>query len=167
VLAPQAEDRMKKVPVRADLDRVGVRDVLDLLTRFRIGDAEVSAYAGEGRLNTDDNALVEFSAPWELHLDTAARNAAALARAGGGGARYVDGDWASPRERARFLTDLAARTLAAREWRQAEEAARDALALARSADGLWVLGEALRRRRRPCGFGEKPWPRMRPTSPPG
>jgi spermidine synthase len=149
VRVPQAEDRISNAPVRADLARVGVRDLLDLLTRFRAGDAEVSAYAGAGPLNTDDNALVEFSAPWELYLDTAARNAEALARAGGGAARYVDGDWASPRERARFLTDLAARTLAVREWRQAEEAARDALALARSADGLWVLGEALGRQGRP------------------
>lgn len=142
------EERIRATAVAADLARVRVRDALDLLARFRLGDSEARAYAGEGLLNTDDNALVEFSAPWEIHLDTAARNAEALATAGRAIARYLEGEWTLPRERARFLIQLAARALAVREWRQAEMTARDALALAVSAEGLWVLGEALYRQER-------------------
>jgi len=148
LLAPRIGERMQAAPVAPDLRRVGVRDVFDLLTRLLLGEAEARAWAGEGPLNTDDNALIEFSAPREIYLETAARNAEALARAGQGVARYLDGAWASADERARFLVGLAARALETRDWRQAEVAARDALTLAPSAEGLWVLGEALRRQGR-------------------
>lgn len=144
----QAREKMRAPGVAADLARVGVRDVLDLLVRFRLGDREVRAYAGDGPLNTDDNALIEFSAPWQIHLDTGVENAAALARAGRGVAGYLQEDRSSALERARFLFALAARALVVRDWAQAETVAREGLALAASAEGLWVLGEALARQGR-------------------
>ncbi|MBI4609854.1 MAG: fused MFS/spermidine synthase [Candidatus Rokubacteria bacterium] len=145
VPVPGIQERMRVTAVAADLARVRVGDIFDLLTRFRFGDTEARAYAGEGPLNTDDNALIELSAPWEMHLETAARNAEALAGAGAGIARYLEAEWTSARERAEFLNGLAARALASRDWRQAEMIARDGLALAVSPEGLWVLGEALKR----------------------
>ena len=148
VPVPRIQERMRATAVAEDLARVRVRDVFDLLTRFRLGDTEASAYAGGGPLNTDDNALIEFSAPWEIYLDTAARNAETLATAGRGIARYLDGEWRSARERAGFLVRLAGRALEVRDWRQAEVTAREGIALAVSAEGLWVLGEALKRQER-------------------
>jgi spermidine synthase len=148
VTVPRIRERLELAAVAADLARVGVRDIFDLLARFRLGDAEARAYAGAGPLNTDDNALVEFSAPWEVHLDTAARNAEAVVLAGRGISQYLAGEWSSPRGRAGLLVGLAARALASRGWRQAEATARDSLAAGVSAEGLWVLGEALRRQDR-------------------
>ncbi|MBI4169823.1 MAG: fused MFS/spermidine synthase [Acidobacteria bacterium] len=143
VPVPRVRERMRARAVAVDLERVGVRDVFDLLSRFRLGDAEARAYAGHGPLNTDDNALIEFSAPWQVHLETASENATALARSGRGIAEYLAGDWRSMRDRARFLFALAARALVLRDWRQAETVAREGLALDVSAEGLWALGEAL------------------------
>ncbi|MBI2455692.1 MAG: fused MFS/spermidine synthase [candidate division NC10 bacterium] len=144
----QVRARMGESAVAADLARVGVHDVFDLLTRFRLGDAEARAYAGEGPINTDDNAIIEFSAPWQIHLDTIAQNVEALARAGGRISRHLDLDETSAAGQAEFLSELAARALVSGRARQAESLAREALGLAGSADGLWILGEALARRGR-------------------
>lgn len=138
----QVRARMAEPAVARDLARAGVRDVLDLLGRLRLGAAEASAWAGEGLLNTDDNALIEFAAPWQLHLETAAENSEALARAGRAitPALTLDG---TARERAELLNALAGRALAARDPRRAERVARESLAVMASADAFSVLGEAL------------------------
>jgi spermidine synthase len=143
VPVPRIEERMQTARVRADLEQIRVHDAFDLLLRFRLGEAEARAYAGDAPLNTDDNGLVEFSAPWEIHLDTVARNAEALERSRGSLGRHLDGKWRSPGDRARFLYGLAVRALSSRNWRQAELIAREGLALASSPEGLWVRGEAL------------------------
>ena len=49
--------------VAADLKRINTTLATDLLSRFYLGPDEVSALAGGARLNTDDNALIEFNAP--------------------------------------------------------------------------------------------------------
>ena len=78
---PTLAGRMARAPVAASLARVGVTDVGDLLARLVL-DAEDAARFGAGaRLNTEDNALVEFAAPRSLYLDSAPANLAALARA--------------------------------------------------------------------------------------
>lgn len=143
VPVPRVRERMSAPAVAVDLGRVGVRDVFDLLSRFRLGDAEARTHAGHGPLNTDDNALIEFSAPWQVHLETASENATALARSGRGIAEYLAGDWTSTRDRAQFLFTLAARALVLGDWKHAETVAREGLALDVSAEGLWARGEAI------------------------
>jgi spermidine synthase len=150
VLAPPERigARMGRSGIAEDLARVGVRDVFDLLARFRLGETETGTWAGAGPLNTDDNALIEFSAPWQIHLETLARNAEAVARAGGRVARYLALDGLPPRARAEFLARLAAKVLTLGDATRAEAIAREGLALGRSADGLSVLGAALERQGR-------------------
>ncbi len=69
-------------PVRLDLPRLGARwglpgvaeelaraelqDVTDLAALLFLRPGEVAGFAGNAKLNTDDNALVEFSAPFDL-----------------------------------------------------------------------------------------------------
>ncbi len=150
VLAPPKRigERMGRNGIAEDLARVGVRDVFDLLARFRLGEAETGTWAGAGPLNTDDNALIEFSAPWQIHLETLARNTEAVARAGERVAPYLALDDSSSRERAEFLVRLAAKVLALGDATRAETIAGEGLALATSADGLSVLGAALERQGR-------------------
>jgi hypothetical protein len=64
--------------VARDLARMGVRSVTDLLSYHALDDAGARAFAGDGPLNTDDNALIEFGAPLSLHAETRKPNQAAL-----------------------------------------------------------------------------------------
>ncbi|HXI04486.1 MAG TPA: fused MFS/spermidine synthase, partial [Candidatus Saccharimonadales bacterium] len=67
-------DRMSDLDVAVDLGRVHVVNPYDLLTYFIMGTAELRAFAGDGPLNTDDNALIEFHAPRSLHAETRGPN---------------------------------------------------------------------------------------------
>jgi len=70
--------RMSDLDVALDLGRVRVFSVPDLLTYFIMGTRELREFAGEGDLNTDDNALIEFHAPRSLHFETRQENRGAI-----------------------------------------------------------------------------------------
>jgi spermidine synthase len=74
------ETMMASPEVAQDLARVNIRSVPDLLTYHIVGDAEVHAFVGDAKLNTDDNALIEFRAPLTMHAweRTGAANRSAL-----------------------------------------------------------------------------------------
>ena len=69
---------MKWKLVEQDLKRVGVMDLENLMSRFIMGPAEVSKLTQNGVLNTDDNALIEFSTPKTLFAETEDLNARIL-----------------------------------------------------------------------------------------
>jgi spermidine synthase len=71
-------ERMKWKRVEQDLKRIEVLDLEDLTSRFIMGPAEVSTLTRDGVLNTDDNALIEFSTPKTLFSETADLNAQIL-----------------------------------------------------------------------------------------
>jgi spermidine synthase len=66
--------RLAGAEVGEDLERIQLRTVQDLLTYHLMGDVEARAFAGEGPLNTDDNAMIEFAAPLTLHAATRQEN---------------------------------------------------------------------------------------------
>lgn len=72
------EERMKWKLVEQDLKRIGVTDLKNLTSRFMMGPAEVAAVTRGGILNTDDNALIEFSTPKTLFSETEDLNAQIL-----------------------------------------------------------------------------------------
>jgi len=55
--------------IRSDLRRINIKDAVDLLAHFVMDEAKVATYvlAPGVRIHTDDNALVEFSAPRSLY----------------------------------------------------------------------------------------------------
>jgi len=63
--------------VTADLFRIGSGQY-ELLSRFITGTKGLSSWTGQGPVNTDDNALLEFGAPHFLLADTLKDNIAAL-----------------------------------------------------------------------------------------
>jgi len=64
----------KNAKVTAELNAVGVEDGYDLLSHF-LADRDVILWRTRGiPLNTDDNLLVEYSAPHNLHRETSTDN---------------------------------------------------------------------------------------------
>jgi hypothetical protein len=60
----------------AELRRIGTSRASDIISRFYLGPAEVTTLSAGARLNTDDNALIEFNAPRRVGTadETVARN---------------------------------------------------------------------------------------------
>jgi len=69
------DSRMADPTVANDLARIRVTTPHDILSYFVFGDRETPGFTGEGPINTDDNALIEFSAPKSLHVETRGENA--------------------------------------------------------------------------------------------
>ncbi len=59
-------ERLRVPAVAAEAARAFVHSPEDLFARIFLGPDELAPFAGEGPLNTDDNALLEFSAPLDL-----------------------------------------------------------------------------------------------------
>lgn len=76
VMTAELADRLvhKNVGVESELLQVGVRDGYDLLSHY-LFDRDTAMVLTEGTpLNTDDNLLVEYSAPHNLHRETSGEN---------------------------------------------------------------------------------------------
>jgi len=67
-------DRLSKPRVKEDLGRIQVKSVRDILAHFVFGTREVPAFVQNAPINTDDNALLEFSTPRTLYIDTSEAN---------------------------------------------------------------------------------------------
>ena len=63
----ELQQRFARRRLVADFERIGVGEVVDLLVTLTMTDDLVRAFAGEGPVNTDDNAILEFSAPKGLY----------------------------------------------------------------------------------------------------
>ncbi|MCY3843674.1 MAG: fused MFS/spermidine synthase [Acidobacteria bacterium] len=70
---------LSRASVAADLARIDIRGVEDLLAFYLTDDAGARRFAAGAPLNTDDNGRIEFRAPLSLHADTRSANVAALA----------------------------------------------------------------------------------------
>ncbi len=66
----ELKSRMSELSVGVDLRRIKVETPQDLLSYFVFGDKELDSLLGEGPINTDDNALIEFRAPKSLTMET-------------------------------------------------------------------------------------------------
>ncbi|MBI3448134.1 MAG: fused MFS/spermidine synthase [Acidobacteria bacterium] len=101
-------ERMAIPSVAADLSRLQIADPETLLTRFRVGGRAMTAFAGVGPLNTDDNALIEFAALKNLYDETHFQNDELLLKAPSSPLDRVDVAGLSPEAAARFPIDFAA-----------------------------------------------------------
>jgi spermidine synthase len=74
----QVQERMNWDKVAADLKRIDVPDLEELMSRFIMGPKEIAVLTRGGIINTDDNALIEFSTPKTLFSETEDLNAQVL-----------------------------------------------------------------------------------------
>ncbi len=61
--------RISAAPVTGDLRQIKMGSAEDFLSYFVMGSEGVKAYSSGGRINTDDNLYLEFSAPRSIGLD--------------------------------------------------------------------------------------------------
>jgi spermidine synthase len=84
--ADKLGDLMAKEPkVAADLKLIDIEHPEDVLTRYLVNEEGIREFAAGAPLNTDDNMRIEYSAPRNLHKDTADDNFLSLLQ--GSGAR--------------------------------------------------------------------------------
>jgi spermidine synthase len=69
---------MRELRVRLDLGRVGISEATDLASQLQTGGGALDELLKGARVNTDDNGIVEFSAPKDLYLDSQDENLAML-----------------------------------------------------------------------------------------
>ncbi len=121
--------RMSLLDVAIDLGRVRIRAVEDLLAWFSLGEVEIEGLARGAGLNTDDNARVEFAAPWSLFQETLAANTRALEAWRAAPEAYLDPKPGTAQDRAGFHRRLAAALLRRGAVEAALEQVERALAL--------------------------------------
>jgi spermidine synthase len=63
------ERRIAVPQIREDLHQVKMGTALDLLSYFVMGSTGTAAYSHDGRINTDDNLYLEFSAPQSIGME--------------------------------------------------------------------------------------------------
>jgi len=130
--------------IGADLKRIGIENVHDLLARFHLGPNEIASYTGSGPLNTDDNALIEFQAPKRVGFagsSTVTANEAELALRAEGVEAYLDHKIVAPIDKANFHLDLALALIKRENLRDASYEAMRSLKIAETARGHSILGE--------------------------
>jgi spermidine synthase len=62
--------KLERPEVRAQLERVGATEPLDILAAFVTGEEGLAAYTAGARLNTDDHPYLEFTPAWSYFLAT-------------------------------------------------------------------------------------------------
>lgn len=121
------EQRMSELKVLMDLGRVGVRQPIDLLPLFWLGDAEIDALVQGAPRNTDDNARVEYSAPKAFALHTTSLNWDMLEEHVADPLAYIVPPPEAEPEWSRVVVGLAGAWLRRGELAAAEDYAREAL----------------------------------------
>jgi spermidine synthase len=126
-----------------ELSRVRSDTAGDLISRLYFGNDEIVRYAAGSKLNTDDNALIEFNAPRRVGSaeETVEQNVKQLLASAASPLPYLSGDM--PKGEADFLVETALGAIKRDDQGRAEQFARYSLNLTESAQAHGVLGEIL------------------------
>ena len=81
--------RLSQPRIKTDLRRIKIQSVRDVLSHFVFGTREIPAFVKKAPINTDDNALLEFSAPKTLYIDTSEANFKELSKYSKGAGDYI------------------------------------------------------------------------------
>ncbi|MCK6526345.1 fused MFS/spermidine synthase [Myxococcota bacterium] len=143
---PRVEAAIQAERPAADLSRIGVRGVADLLTYYLMDEVDLAPLTRGAPLNTDDNMRIEFSAPRMLHYRTEDANFEMLLQASTGPFRLMERALAgaSPGEAARRFREIEAAYLARDRYGEAILAGLHALGWTPDDDALRARIEELR-----------------------
>ena len=127
----------------AELKRIGTWKPADIISRFYLGPAEVTNLAAGARLNTDDNALIEFNAPRRVGTadETVARNLKQLIAFAASPLSYIDLGKSFARNESDFLTEAALEAVRRNDRDRAEQFVSYSLEFGETAQAHDILGE--------------------------
>ena len=145
--------------VAADLQRIHITDPADIISRMYMGPDELAKMTDTSKLNTDDNALIEFNAPRRIGMDedTVKRNVNELLAYTASPLAYLDGTiGAEPRPHnfltiepiqvttpPEFLLDAAVSAIRREDTARAEQLVQYSLGMSDTARGHSIEGEIL------------------------
>jgi spermidine synthase len=137
------QSHLDEPKVGEDLKRINTTRSSDIVSRFYLGPAEVTTLAAGARLNTDDNALIEFNAPRRVGSteETVARNLKQLLAYAASPLPYLDGGAAFAGAEAGLLTEAALGAVKRNDEARGEQFAKYSLEFGETAQGYDVLGE--------------------------
>jgi spermidine synthase len=126
--------------IAAELKRINTNSVSDLLSRFYFGNEEVAKFSRDAKINTDDNALIEFSAPRRVGSaeETVERNVRELIAHATSPLKYAQ---SLPGSDAKFLVEAALGAVKRDDRGRAEQFINYALELGETAEAHAILGE--------------------------
>jgi spermidine synthase len=138
---PVINAHLSNVKVAAELKRVQSDSVGDLLSRFYLGSEEVAAISAIAKINTDDNALIEFNAPRRVGTteETVGRNLQELLSRTASPLKYVSGN--PSQSDANLLIEAALGAIRRNDKERAGQFISYSLDLNESAQARSVLGE--------------------------
>jgi spermidine synthase len=127
----------------AELKRIGTSTAADIISRFYLGPAEVTNLSAGARLNTDDNALIEFNAPRRVGTteETVARNLKQLIAYAASPLSYIDRGKSFNRGEAELLTEAALEAVRRNDKERAEQFVTYSLEFGETAQAHDILGE--------------------------
>ena len=129
--------------IGGDLKRIGASRAADIISRFYLGPAEVTKMAAGARLNTDDNALIEFNAPRRVGTaeETVVRNVKQLLAHTASPLDYLDGSRSLMHGESELLTEAALGAVKRDDRDRAEQFVTYALEFGETAQAHDILGE--------------------------
>jgi spermidine synthase len=129
--------------VGAELKRISTTTAGEIISRFYLGPAEVTNLSAGARLNTDDNALIEFNAPRRVGTaeETVVRNLKQLIAYAGSPLNYLDRGKSYARGESELLTEAALEAVRRNDRDRAEQFVTYSLEFAETAQAHDILGE--------------------------
>jgi len=129
--------------VAAELKRIGTSSAADLISRFYLGPADITKLSAGAKLNTDDNALIEFNAPRRVGTaeETVVRNLKQLLGYAASPLEYVDGTKNFSGSEVGLLNQAALGALKREDRERAEQFISYSLQFSESAQAHGILGE--------------------------
>ncbi|MEW6686502.1 MAG: fused MFS/spermidine synthase, partial [Candidatus Edwardsbacteria bacterium] len=77
-------EKLRDKKIKEDLSRIEINTPDDFLKQFLMGEKELTEYAKGGKINSDDNGLLEFSTPRDIYENTLLKNLLFLGNYRGG-----------------------------------------------------------------------------------
>jgi spermidine synthase len=129
--------------IGAELKRISTATAGEIISRFYLGPAEVTNLSAGARLNTDDNALIEFNAPRRVGTaeETVVRNLKQLISYAGSPLTYIDRGKNYSRGESELLTEAALEAVRRNDRDRAEQFVTYSLEFAETAQAHDILGE--------------------------
>ena len=129
--------------VGAELKRISTATAGEIISRFYLGPAEVTNLSAGARLNTDDNALIEFNAPRRVGTaeETVVRNLKQLISYAGSPLNYIARGKNYSGGESDLLTEAALEAIRRNDRDRAEQFITYSLEFAETAQAHGILGE--------------------------